>query len=201
MEAGVPCVDLAFRLTGATIPVDHGYALYAAISQFLPDLHADKDIGIHPVRGRYVGDGSLYLTSVSRLTIRLPDDRIRDVLKLAGKGLDVDGHRLRVGVSETRALRPTAALYSRLATIKGFMEVEPFLTAARRQLESLGVDAGLVVGERRTLRVKDKQVVGFEVFARDLDAEASLRLQEAGLGGRRHMGCGMFVPGRKSGQE
>jgi len=113
----MPHVDLAFRLTGATIPVDHGYALYAAISRLLPDLHADKDIGIHPVRGRYVGDGSLHLATFSRLTIRLPDDRIRAVLKLAGKTLEVDGQRLRVGVPETRALRPTAALYSRLASI------------------------------------------------------------------------------------
>lgn len=196
----MPCVDLAFRLTGATIPVDHGYALYAAISRLLPDFHADKDIGIHPVRGRYVGDGSLHLTTFSRLTIRLPDDRIRAVLKLAGKGLEVDGHRLRVGVPEARALRPAAALYSRLVTIKGFMDADPFLAAARRQLESLSVDAELVVGERRTLRVKDKQVVGFEVFAGELDAEASLRLQGVGLGGRRHMGCGVFVPAsRKNG--
>lgn len=193
----MPCVDLAFRLTGATIPVDHGYALYASISRLLPDLHADKDIGIHPIRGRYVGNGGLHLTSASHLTVRLPDDRIRAVLKLAGKTLEVDGHRLRVGIPETRALRPTAVLYSRLVTIKGFMEVDPFLAAARRQLGLLGVDAELVAGERRTFRVKNKQVVGFEVFASQLDAEASLRLQEAGLGGRRHMGCGVFVPFRR----
>ena len=196
----MPCVDLAFRLTGATIPVDHGYALYAAISRLLPDLHADKDIGIHPVRGRYVGDGNLHLTSASHLTVRLPDDRIQAVLKLAGKTLAVDGRRLRVGVPETRALRRTAVLYSRLVTIKGFMEPDPFLAAAKRQLESLGVSAHIVVGQRRTLRVKDKQVVGFEVFASQLDAQASLRLQETGLGGRHHMGCGVFVPGpRRSG--
>lgn len=195
-ETMMPVVDLAFRLTGATIPVDHGYALYGAISRVLPDLHADKEIGVHPIRGRYVGEGSLHLTSGSWLMIRLPGDRIRAALKLAGKSLKVDGHHFVVGVPEARALRPVTALYSRLVTIKGFMEVEPFLAAARRQLELLGVDAELAVGERRTLRVKDKQVVGFEVFASRLDAEASLRLQEAGLGGRRHMGCGVFVPGR-----
>lgn len=193
----MPHIDLAFRLTGTTIPVDHGYPLYAAISRLLPDFHADKEVGIHPIRGLYVGDGNLHLASFSRLTVRLPNDRMRAVLKLAGKALEVDGHPLRVGVPEPRALRLAAALYSRLVTIKGFMEVDPFLAAARRQLESLDVDAELVVRERRTLRVKDKQVVGFEVFAGQLDAEASLRLQEAGLGGRRHMGCGVFVPIRR----
>jgi CRISPR-associated protein Cas6 len=121
----VPFVDLAFRLTVPTIPVDHGYALYSAVSRFLPGLHTDKEIGIHPIRGRYVGDGGLHLTSSSRLTIRLPDDRIRDVLKLAGKRLELDGYQLQVGIPEVGALRASAALYSRLATIKWFMEVEP----------------------------------------------------------------------------
>lgn len=67
------------------------------------------------------------------------------------------------------------------------------MEAAKRQLEKNGVKAELQVGERRTLRVKDKQVVGFEVSATRLDAEDSIRLQESGLGGRRHMGCGIFV--------
>lgn len=197
MEAAMPHIDLAFRLTGTTIPVDHGYPLYAAISRLLPDFHADKEVGIHPIRGRYVGDGNLHLASFSRLMIRLPNDRIRAVLKLAGKALEVDGHRLRVGVSETRVLRPAVNLYSRLVTIKGFMESDTFLSAARRQLEALRVSADFIAGERRTLRVKDKQVVGFEVTALGLSAEDSLRLQEAGIGGRRHMGCGVFVPRRE----
>jgi CRISPR/Cas system CSM-associated protein Csm4 (group 5 of RAMP superfamily) len=45
--------------------------------------------------------------------------------------------------------------------------------------------------------VKDKQIVGFEVTAVDVDATGSLRLQEHGIGGRRHMGCGVFVPVRE----
>jgi len=49
-------VDLAFRTTGARIPVDHGYALYSAISRILPWIHADRTIGIHPLRGRYIGE-------------------------------------------------------------------------------------------------------------------------------------------------
>lgn len=190
----MPHVDLAFRVMGATLPVDHGYALYSAINRLVPALHDARDIGVHPIRGRYVGEGSLHLTPFSRLVIRLPDDRIRPFLQLAGKTLDVDGHRLSVGVPETRALRPAATLYSRLVTIKGFMEPEVFLEAAGRQLQEMGVTADLRVGERRTLRVKDKQVVGFEVTALGLDAEDSVRLQDMGIGGRRRMGCGVFVP-------
>lgn len=193
----MPHVDLAFRVVGTALPVDHGYALYSAINRLVPALHDARHIGVHPIRGRYVGEGSLHLTPSSRLVIRLQDDRVRPFLKLAGKTLDVDGHQLHVGVPETRALRLAATLYARLVTIKGFMEPEVFLEAARRQLHETDVTADLHVGERRTLRVKDKQIVGFEVTALGLDAENSVRLQEIGIGGRRRMGCGIFVSFRR----
>jgi CRISPR-associated protein Cas6 len=189
----MPYVDLAFRLTGSKVPVDHGYALYSAISRILPEIHGAKNIGVHPVRGTYSGNGELMLRDSSRLVIRLESERIGEFLKLAGKRLDIDIHNLRVGIPDVRLLRPRASLYSRLVTIKGFMESGAFLESAKRQLEKLGVEAEIQVGERRTLRVKDKQVVGFELAALELDAEDSLRLQEIGLGGRRHMGCGIFV--------
>ena len=190
----MPHVDLAFRLGGTKVPVDHGYALYSALNRAVPELHESKDVGVHPVRGRYSGEGSLLLTPASRLIFRLPDNHIRPYLRLAGKTLDVDGHKLSVGVPQTRRLRPAHNLYSRLVTIKGFMEPEEFLEAAMRQLQKVGAKAKVHIGERRTFRVKDKQVVGFEVTAFNLDAEDSVRLQEVGVGGRRHMGCGIFVP-------
>jgi len=47
----MPYVDLAFRLTGSNVLVDHGYALYSAISRLLPEIHEAKNIGVHPTRG------------------------------------------------------------------------------------------------------------------------------------------------------
>ena len=115
-------------------------------------------------------------------------------MKLAGKRLDIDTHILRVGIPEVRMLRPRDSLYSRLVTIKGFMEPPAFVEAAKRQLEKLGVDITPQVGERRTFRIKDKQVVGFEMTVSTLSEADSLRLQEAGIGGRRKIGCGIFLP-------
>jgi CRISPR-associated protein Cas6 len=193
----MPYVDLAFRLTGAKVPVDHGYALYSAISRIVPEIHEARNIGVHPIRGTYSGNGELILRDSSRLVVRMESEQIGQFLKLAGKKLEIDGYSLRVGIPEVRLLRPRAALYSRVVTIKGFMEPAIFVEAARRQVEKIGVHAELQVGERRTFRIKDKQVVGFEVAATDLDAQDSIRLQEGGLGGRRHMGCGVFVPWRR----
>ena len=190
-------IELSFRLLGRAIPVDHGYALYAALSRVVPELHDAQELGIQPVRGVYAGGGVLHLAPFSCLAIRLPQDQIQPVLKLAGKTADVDGHALHIGVPNARPLLPVANLRARLVTIKGFLESASFGEAAKRQLHSLGIVGEFVLGTRRTLRVKDKQVVGFEVAVTELTAEESLILQEKGLGGRRRMGCGVFVPWRR----
>ena len=44
------------------------------------------------------------------------------------------------------------------------------------------------------VRIKDREIVGYEVVIERLTAEESLTVQEHGLGGRRHMGCGVFTP-------
>jgi CRISPR-associated protein Cas6 len=129
-------------------------------------------------------------------------------LPLAGKSLELDRHRLRFGTPRVCALKPRALLAARMVTIKGFMEPEPFQEAARRQLDALGIShkAEMNIPRvpngrkhsgkhlRRVLRIKDKTVVGFALHVHGLTAEESLMLQERGLGGRRHMGCGIFVP-------
>lgn len=191
----MPYVDLAFRLNGSAVPVDHGYALYAALSRIVPEIHETKIIGVQPIRGIYSGNGKLQLSDSSRLVLRLPDEEIRPYLKLAGKRLEVDEHLLSVGVPEVRMLLPVARLRAHLVTIKGFLKEEEFLEAAKRQLQSLDVTCEVLLGQRRTFRIKEKQVVGFEVTMTGLTAKDSVSLQENGLGGRRKMGCGVFVPG------
>ncbi len=49
---------------------------------------------------------------------------------------------------------------------------------------------------RRTIRIRKAEVVGYALLVEGLSVEDSLRLQQYGLGGRRRMGCGVFVPAR-----
>jgi CRISPR-associated endonuclease/helicase Cas3 len=72
----------------------------------------------------------------SRLRLRLAPEEIPLVLQLAGKGLDVGGHRLRLGVPQVRSLVSTPTLVARLVTIKGFTEPGPFLEAVRHHSKS-----------------------------------------------------------------
>lgn len=202
-------IDLAFPLLGPSLPTDHGYELYGALSRLLPALHDGLACRVGPVRGTYAGGGLLHLDQRhSRLRLRLAPEGIVQVLALAGRAIEVTGHHLRIGVPQVSALVPATALAARLVTIKGFTEPAGFLAAARRQLDALGVagTAGIPLVEtgthegkprRRVLRIKDKKVVGFPLRVTGLTADESIRLQESGLGGRSKMGCGFFLPVRE----
>jgi CRISPR-associated protein Cas6 len=206
-------------LRGNRIPADHGYALYGAVCRVLPWLHDDESVGVHPIRGRLIGHRSLALTPASRLTLRLPAIRIHETLPLAGQKLDIDGADVSLGIPTVRPLDPAATLLSPLVVIKGFMDPESFLAAADRQAKALGLSARLALvartteaslegktprpaGEpiRRTLRVRDKTIVGFALAAVELTALESIRIQEHGIGGRRRFGCGLFLPIERRGR-
>ena len=203
-------LDLAFTLTTQRpIPVDHGYALYGAVSRLLPEVHRENGVGVHPIRGRQVGDRMLMLMPWSTLTLRVPDGQIAPLLPLAGKSLRLGEATLRVGVPEVRALVPAPVLRSRLVVIKvahvdpaSALDDQQFLAAARKQLDLLGISPAATPAipadkegrpRRRTLQIKHREIVGYELIVEGLTAEESLTLQTHGLGGRRHMGCGVFV--------
>jgi CRISPR-associated endonuclease/helicase Cas3 len=203
----MPMIELHFPVLGSTLPTDHAYALYAALSERIPALH---DAGIPwrvaGIAGHFAGQGLLQLEpGRSRLRFRLPAENIPVLLPLAGKALEIAGHRVRLGVPQVRPLIPAPGLLARVVTIKGFLEPALFLEAVRRQLDALNIqgEPGIPLTKtgkrkglphRHVLRIKDKQVVGFAVQVMALTAEESIRLQEAGIGGRGHLGCGFFVP-------
>jgi CRISPR-associated protein Cas6 len=115
---------------------------------------------------------------------------------LTGKQLRISEATIRVGIPQVRPLSPATALRSRLVTTKNGTETERFKVELQRQLTSLGVSsqAMLTVTNRKTLRIRDKEIIGYEVIIEALTAIESIAVQEFGLGGRRHMGCGVFVP-------
>lgn len=219
-----PFVDMTFGVTGYQIPVDHGYPLFSAVSRILPLLHRERansqhSIGIHPIRGKLEPNRLLTLTPRSRLVIRLPESRIAASLVLNGQRLEVHGHHIEIGAGFPMPLKPAATLHSRLVIIKGATDEAAFHQAAKRQLESLQIaaqphfvprtsdesrhgkwrrqdHAGRAAVIRRTTRIKDREIVGFALLVEGLTAEESIRLQERGIGGRRHFGCGIFVPVR-----
>lgn len=198
-------VDVAFPATGTIVPLDHGYPLYAALCRQLPILHEQAGWAVHPIRGQRAESGVLALllrgSGRSAVKLRLPVEALPQVLGLVGRTLDLQGHRVTLGAPVVYPLQSSPRLRARFVTIRGFEgEPEPFLDALRRQLEvvpGLGQAPQSItctVGPRRVQQIKGKRVVGFAVALDALDDDASIAVQVTGLGGRRRMGSGVFVP-------
>lgn len=193
-------LDIAFRISSTgTIPADHGYLLYAALSRQLPWLHESLDAAVHPIRGRQIGDRRMALQDFSRVTIRADVDSVGHLPPLSGSQINLAGTTLLLGVPELRQLSAETDLRSRIVAIKlshsPTVPEDAFRKALSDQLHALDVTPGeIVVGPRRTMQVKGRQIVGYEVCLNGLSPDASLRVQAHGLGGRRRMGAGVFVP-------
>ena len=206
-----PILDILFGSSVRKFPTDHGYALFSALSGVLETendrwMHGNPSIGLHTIRGVNLGNGKRRISPNARLGLRLPSELLPRSLRLAGISLNLDGCKLRIGVSETRALVPSPALHCRVVTTKNGDYPARFDTEIARQLTALDIrgrvfripqDAQPRTSRdpsRRIVRVKDKRIVGYTMLATELTAEESIRLQKRGLGGRRRMGCGVFVP-------
>jgi len=185
-------VDLWFPIVGTTLPSDHGYVLYGALCRLVPQLHGADWWALHTVRGVRAAPGFMALSRAPRLGMRLPPEHIPLVLPLAGRLLEIAGSRIRLGAPTVEGLSPHQALSARMVTIKPFVELDPFRAAVEKQIAELGGAGAITIGARKVLAVNGRTIVGFSVRVAGLDGAFSVRLQEEGIGGRRHMGCGVF---------
>jgi len=184
----------------------------------VPELHEAKRLGLFPIRGLADDAGRLTLTRRSVLRLRLPQEMVCEAIRLSGKRLKIDGSTIQIGVPRVMGLEPAATIYSPLVYIKladaeeNGVTAEKFADSVSKQLEALGVNGetsipissnGSNVGEprRRTLHVKGYTLVGYAVRVTGLSPEESLRLQAEGIGGKRRMECGLFLPIRNQGAE
>lgn len=198
-------INLSFLVKGTELWADHNYRLYAAISKQFPQLHKLNGLAINTIAGIPNKQGKIRLTPSSRLILRLPVEAIAQVYPLAGQTLDIGGYSIQLGNPELQILKPVDSLSARLVTIKGYTEPASFLEAANRQLQALDINANIGIpanekGEpkRLTLKItKPKRsytIIGFSVVVSDLTRDDSIKLQIHGLGGKRHIGCGVFCP-------
>lgn len=199
-------VDLLFPARGSSVPADHGYVLYAALSRVVPAIHEpESDIRCAPLTGLCDEPGRLRLTDRSYLRLRLPSDAIPTALPLAGRAIEVAGTAVRFGPPTVRTLIPTPSLAARIVTFKHGEEPETFLATAKTKLAVLDIvgeptipvfESGPREGQprRRVVRIKGRAMVGYALVVSGLSADESIRLQERGLGGRTRLGCGFFLP-------
>jgi CRISPR-associated protein Cas6 len=188
----MPVVDLLFPVQGGSVPLDHGYLLFSALSGRIPGLHERQDIGIFTLRGTQASKDALRLDH-GALRLRCSTDALTLLLPLAGSSLELAGQPVRVGSPTVHPLPSPSSLSARLVTFKHAQDEATFHASTRKFMAELGCVGTPQVGRRRVLCIAGKKVVGFALTVSGLSPESSLLLQERGLGGRRHMGCGLFL--------
>lgn len=193
-------VELSFPAQGKSLPADHNYGAYSTLSRLIPGLHRDSSVSLLTAPGFPNYQGEISLTKQSCFKIRVPVAKIPLIYPLAGKRVSIGKHEIQLGIPTISMLRPATTLRARIVIIKGYMEPELFLQAAQRQLDQLGILGRLSIPldhkglpSRKTIKIKRYTVVGFTTEVADLSTEDSLKLQVYGLGGKRRMGCGVFV--------
>jgi CRISPR-associated protein Cas6 len=202
-------IDVTFRVYGNTLPGEHAYLLYAGLSHTVSDFHKiDGALRFRPINGDRNRSGVIDISPRSQLRLRIPTEQVAAILPLAGRSVPVGvNHTIRLGNPTVFQLTPATILSAKAVTFKNASSPEQFLTVARQRLDEMGIEGkpgiplvekGQHAGEprRQIIRIKGIHIVGYALQVAGLTAEESIRLQELGLGGRTHMGCGFFVPYR-----
>jgi CRISPR-associated protein Cas6 len=191
-------VDLQFELRGERMPAEHGWALYRAIAEHLPWLVESPHAGIHAVRAAAIDPATLGLSRRVKLVLRVPLARAAEARALEGRRLGLAGGALQVGAARERAIEPWSSLHARLA-IAGPEEETAFLAALNVLLADDGYSVDIVLGRAASIATPEGRASGYAVLLHGVTGQASIELQERGIGTHRLYGCGLLVPFRTVG--
>lgn len=198
-------VDLAFSIDCRALPVDHTYALAAEIARHLPWFAVEERCALHLIHGAESGNGwerpergdaLLYLSRRTKLILRVPKERIETAQELTGKELIIGQHTIKVGKAVSRKLADTTALYARYLDIDESESEEIFIDKAVAELRAMGLEfKKILAGKAHTHRdSNNNEILTRSLFIADLGRMDSIRLQEQGLGTKKHIGFGVFLP-------
>jgi CRISPR-associated protein Cas6 len=198
-------VDLAFKVSCPTLPLDHAHALSTQLLARLPWLVDEEFAGIHLIHGAASGNGwyrpedtaneLLHLSRRTRMRLRVPSHRLQDAQSLSGQTLDIDGHALQLGESSVQKLSSLSTLFSRYVLDEDSIDETEFLQRASAALQDMGITARKMLGGiSHVMQFPDGPVRTRSLMVAELEPEQSVRLQQQGLGPGRTIGCGLFLP-------
>ena len=197
--------DIAFKLTGSQLAVDHAQSLAHAVCANLTE-DTRSQIGIHQVRVAESGNGwkrpgsgdeFLHLSRRTKLVLRVNQEVHEDVLQLTGCELEMDGRRLKVGVSTVKKLTTITTLFSHGIVCDEAQSETEFLADMAAALRQMEIEVkNMICGMTRSIRSDSGSVFTRALMVANLTPEESVLLQQRGIGAGRLIGCGLFIPHR-----
>jgi CRISPR-associated protein Cas6 len=168
--------------------------LFQELTAHLPWLADTPGVAVHPVHGSPSGrNDNLVINRRVKLVLRVPKERIADVVTLVGKRIDPGAGPLVIGDLKERPLTPYSTLYAHFVDMGNADEIG-FIEAANRELVAMAIPAGIICGKRRKMMTPKGDIEGFSLMLHDVKLDQSLMIQERGLGEHRAYGCGIFIP-------
>ena len=184
-------LDINYRITARTLPLDHAHALSSALLEALPWLAEEDAAGIHLIHGAESGNGwhrpedvtnaLLHLSKRARMTLRIPKQRRQDAEAL--------------GESSEKKLTVLPTLFCRYVKTEPGLSEERFLEWAAGEIRALDIPVRkLMAGRSHAFRTPAGTLHTRSLMIADLEPEQAVRLQEQGIGEGRKIGCGLFIP-------
>lgn len=181
-------LEIKFALRGKTLPADHGYPLYSALKKVITQASEEKDfppeILLSSIPGVGNRQGIIYLNRSSRLRLRCPADKVQQWYRLfQNQVLDLRGHLIRL-IQPQLCLK----LKARLVTFKlekwDIHEAPAYFSeSCQKGLDRLEIKGKAFIDKNvdgdlalRSLKIKQKNIMGFGVVVENLNEEDSLKL-------------------------
>lgn len=196
-------VDLVYKISCKQIPTTHAFELAEALYQVLPWLKDEPGVGIHQIHGATSGNGwerppdgeMIHLSKRSKMSLRVPKERVQDAHKLTGQVLDIAGCAVEVGKATEKMMHPLPTIFARYVVVPEGMDETQFTYWVADELAKRDVRLSkMLCGISHRLELPDGCYETRSVMIADLDKETSVLLQEEGVGPFRHYGCGIFLP-------
>jgi CRISPR-associated protein Cas6 len=199
-------LDVLFAIDCKRLPVDHAQALATALSGVVPWLATEPGAAIHNIhvagsqngweRPDHTAGQFLIPSRRTKLAIRVPRDRVAELqAALCGVTLDLAGHPLTLGAAKARLLSKDATLFARQVVTRPGDDEESFLAWAAAELAPKGIGVRKALcGKEILIETPDGPLRARSLMVADLGPEEAVQLQRVGLGPRRDLGCGVFIP-------
>lgn len=193
-------VDVVYAIRCTRLPVDHAQALSDAILERLPWFATETYAALHTIHVAESGNGwvrpedFIHLSRRTRLTLRLPKERVTDAQQLIGKTLSIEGNALIIGDTTLRPLSTITTIFARYVATDAADE-QKFMADALQRLRELNIrPKKMLCGMENNVRTRAGDLSTRSLMLAELTPDESLNLQRHGLGSHRHLGCGVFIP-------
>ena len=200
-------IDLVFSIKCKTLPLNHAWALSREILKYLPWIENDPIAGIHQIHVAESNNGwmrpdddeenaLLYPSRRTKMTLRIPSDQLIATEALCGVTLNLDGHALLIGSAKKKIFTNTSVISSRYILGNLNESEDDFLSRAALELKdktNFKVKK-MLCGKTHSIKTPDGILTTRSLMIADLDSETSIKIQQLGLGNKRELGCGLFLP-------